>query len=127
LLDWLKLKAKGCYAPSGFSIKTKGISAAQLPIRTERDEGDRVRLTVQDAGVGFDSQAADRLFEAFYTTKNSIIESHHGRLWAAPNDRPGATFSFSIPRQPEGMTSIRGLGAIRTPVAANAQLVMRNL
>src|SRR5256712_9503679 len=34
----------------------------QLLIRTERDEGDRVRLTVQDAGVGFDPQAADRLF-----------------------------------------------------------------
>ncbi len=28
----------------------------QLLVRTERDEGDRVRLTVQDAGVGFDPQ-----------------------------------------------------------------------
>ena len=85
----------------------------QLVIRTERDEGDRVRLTVQDAGVGFDPQGVDRLFEAFYTTKSggmgiglsvsrSIIESHHGRLWAAPNDGPGATFSFSIPRAAEG-------------------------
>ena len=66
----------------------------QLLIRTERDEDDRVRLTVQDTGVGFDPQAVDRLFDAFYTTKNggmgiglsvsrSIIESHHGRLWAA--------------------------------------------
>lgn len=28
----------------------------------------------------------------------SIIESHHGRLWAEPNDAsPGASFSFSIP------------------------------
>ena len=86
-----------------------------LLIRTERDEGDRVRLTVQDAGVGFDPQAADRLFKAFYTTKNngmgiglsvcrSIIESHHGRLWATPNDGPGATFSFSIPHASEGAT-----------------------
>jgi C4-dicarboxylate-specific signal transduction histidine kinase len=106
----------------------------QLLIRTEREEGNRVRLTVQDAGVGFDSQAADRIFEAFYTTKNhgmgiglsvsrSIIENHHGRLWATPNDGPGATFSFSIPRRSEGVTS----EAIRTPVAANAQLVTRNL
>jgi PAS domain S-box-containing protein len=83
----------------------------QLLIRTEPD-GDGVRLTVQDAGVGFDPQAADRLFKAFYTTKNngmgiglsvcrSIIESHHGRLWASLNDGPGAAFSFSIPRGPE--------------------------
>jgi signal transduction histidine kinase len=80
----------------------------QLVIRTERDDSESVRLTVQDAGVGFDDQTADRLFEAFYTTKNdgmgiglsvsrSIIENHHGRLWATANDGPGATFSFSIP------------------------------
>jgi signal transduction histidine kinase len=80
-----------------------------LVIRTARDEDDHVRLSVQDAGVGFDPQAADRLFQAFYTTKGdgmgiglsvsrSIIESHHGRLWATLNDGAGATFSFSIPR-----------------------------
>ena len=42
----------------------------ELLIRTERDEGDRVRLSVKDAGVGFTPQATDKLFEAFYTTKN---------------------------------------------------------
>jgi signal transduction histidine kinase len=79
-----------------------------LVIRTERDKEDRVRLSVRDTGVGFEPQAADRLFDAFYTTKSggmgiglsvsrSIIESHKGRLWALPNDGPGATFSFSIP------------------------------
>jgi PAS domain S-box-containing protein len=80
----------------------------ELFLRTERDEGDRVRLCVKDVGAGLDPLAMDKLFEAFYTTKSdgmgiglsvsrSIIESHHGRLWAAPNDGPGATFSFSLP------------------------------
>jgi C4-dicarboxylate-specific signal transduction histidine kinase len=80
----------------------------QLVVRTERDEDDGVRLSVQDTGVGFDPAAATQLFEAFYTTKNdgmgvglsvsrSIIEGHRGRLWATPNDGPGATFSFYIP------------------------------
>ena len=32
----------------------------QLVIRTERDEDDRVRLTVQDAGVGFEPQDAEQ-------------------------------------------------------------------
>jgi PAS domain S-box-containing protein len=84
----------------------------ELTIRTEREEGDRVRLTVQDAGVGVDPQGVDKLFEAFHTTKSSgmgiglavsrsIIESHHGRIWAASNDGPGATFSFSIPSDPK--------------------------
>ena len=81
----------------------------QLLIRTEADEDDHVHLTVKDVGVGFAPQAADRLFESFYTTKNegmgiglsvsrSIIESHHGRLWARLNNGPGATFAFFIPR-----------------------------
>jgi PAS domain S-box-containing protein len=80
----------------------------QLLIRTEPDEGGHVRLSVQDAGVGFDPQVMDRLFDSFYTTKDDgmgiglsvsreIIASHHGRLWATPNEGPGATFSFSIP------------------------------
>jgi PAS domain S-box-containing protein len=108
----------------------------ELVIRTEIDESNRVRLTVQDAGVGFEPQAVGRLFEAFYTTKSggmgiglsisrSIIESHHGRLWARPNDGPGATFSFSIPRASKGVTDTHSLGVIRMPVTA-ARHVMRN-
>lgn len=94
-----------------------------LLIRTERDGGDQVRLTVRDSGIGFDPQAADRLFQAFYTTKGdgmgiglsvsrSIIESHHGRLWAARNDGPGATFCFSIPCGRNGVTETGGAGAV---------------
>jgi PAS domain S-box-containing protein len=102
----------------------------QLLIRTEEDEYDHVRLTVKDAGVGFAPQAADRLFESFYTTKNdgmgiglsvsrSIIESHHGRLWAMPNNGPGVTFSFSIPCSREGLTS-DSTCASRIPSVSNA-------
>ena len=82
-----------------------------LLIRTERDGRDRVRLSVTDTGVGFDPQTMDQLFAAFFTTKadgmgvglsvsRSIIENHQGRLWAALNDGPGATFSFSVPCRP---------------------------
>jgi PAS domain S-box-containing protein len=102
----------------------------QLLIRTEEDEDDQVRLTVKDAGVGFADQAADRLFQSFYTTKDdgmgiglsvsrSIIESHHGRLWAMPNNGPGVTFSFSIPCRPEGWTSDR-ICASRIPSMSDA-------
>jgi len=70
---------------------------------------------VRDAGVGIERQVMDKLFDAFYTTKSSgmgiglsvsraIVERHRGRLWAEPNDGPGATFAFSIPRDPERTT-----------------------
>ncbi|MGA3010275.1 MAG: PAS domain S-box protein [Terracidiphilus sp.] len=102
----------------------------QLIIKTERDEDDHVRLMVKDAGVGFSLQDADRLFESFYTTKSdgmgiglsvsrSIIESHHGRLWATPNSGPGVTFLFSIPCRPEVLTCA-GTRAGRIPSASDA-------
>jgi PAS domain S-box-containing protein len=95
----------------------------QLVVRTERDGERAVRLTVRDAGVGLDPQSLDKVFDAFYTTKaggmgiglsvsRSIIERHHGHLWAAPNEGPGATFAFSIPLLPEDVTGTRGLDEI---------------
>ena len=79
-----------------------------LLVRTERHEADQVQLSVKDSGIGFAPHAADKMFEAFYTTKTdgmgiglsisrSIIEAHRGRLWATPNDGPGSTFWFAIP------------------------------
>jgi PAS domain S-box-containing protein len=89
----------------------------ELVIRTEQEGTDRVRLSVKDAGVGFTDEVVDKLFQPFYTTKNggmgiglhvsqSIIEAHHGRLWATANDGPGTTFSFAIPCRPEGADGI---------------------
>ena len=64
-------------------------------------------------GVGFDPQQADRLFDAFHTTKpegmgmglsvsRSIIEAHGGRLQAEPNEGHGATFRFTLPADGRG-------------------------
>jgi PAS domain S-box-containing protein len=110
----------------------------ELLIRTERDQHDRVRLTVRDAGSGFEPQGVQKLFDAFYTTKRggmgiglsvsrSIIESHHGRLWAALNDGPGASFAFSIPRRSEGVIGAHSLGAIWTSAVTDIQQAVRNL
>jgi len=101
-----------------------------LLIRTEPDDDDRVRLSVSDVGIGFEPQATDKLFEAFYTTKDegmgiglsvsrSIIERHHGRLWAMPNSGPGVTFSFSVPCKVEGLTSDSARDS-RTPSVSDA-------
>lgn len=100
----LNLLRNGSDAMNGVNDRPR-----QIVIRTGLEDGDQVRLTVQDAGAGFERHGADKVFEAFYTTKRdgmgvglsvsrSIIENHHGRLWAEPNEGPGATFSFTIPR-----------------------------
>src|SRR5262245_8164029 len=67
-----------------------------------------VLVDVEDAGVGFEQESVDQLFEALYTTKpgglgmglsisRSIIQSHGGRLWGTPNAGHGATFQFVLP------------------------------
>ena len=82
-----------------------------IEIRTGLDENGQVRVAISDNGIGFDSGGESRIFEAFYTTKNdgmgiglsvcrSIIESHGGRLWAQPNEGPGVTMYFSVPKTP---------------------------
>src|SRR2546426_6964665 len=88
----------------------------KLEIRGRPDTQDGsqgARVSVQDRGIGLHAGQADRLFEAFYTTKphgmglglaisRSIIEAHGGRLWAESNQGPGATFSFRLPAAAAG-------------------------
>jgi signal transduction histidine kinase/HAMP domain-containing protein len=99
----LNLLRNACDAMSAVDDRPR-----ELFVTTEFGDGDGVRLSVKDAGVGFKPETAARLFQAFYTTKNdgmgiglsisrSIIEAHRGRLWATVNNGPGVTFSFSIP------------------------------
>ena len=76
---------------------------------------DGVMVEVCDSGIGLDQDHAERVFEAFYTTKaeglgiglsisRSIIEAHGGRLWAAPNEPHGAVFGFSLPAAENGQS-----------------------
>ncbi len=83
----------------------------ELTIRSETHDRDRVRLTVQDTGVGIAAKHLDELFSAFFTTKpggmgmgltisRSIVEAHGGQLWTTPNEPHGAIFHFSLPVGP---------------------------
>jgi PAS domain S-box-containing protein len=80
----------------------------ELVIRSQQDESDRVLVTVTDSGVGISTENADRLFNAFFTTKpsgmgmglsicRSIVEAHGGRLWTTANAPHGARFHFTLP------------------------------
>jgi len=80
----------------------------ELTIRTQWASDRMLTISVSDTGVGVSPQQADRIFDAFFTTKSqgigmglrisrSIVESHGGRLWAADNSPHGAIFHFILP------------------------------
>jgi PAS domain S-box-containing protein len=80
----------------------------ELVIRSRLDETQQVLVSVTDCGVGISAENADRLFNAFFTTKasgmgmglsicRSIMEALGGRLWATANIPHGATFHLTLP------------------------------
>jgi signal transduction histidine kinase len=80
----------------------------ELVIQSHQVEAHYVQVTVKDSGVGISTEAADRLFNAFFTTKasgmgmglsicRSIIAARGGRIWVEPNVLHGATFHFTLP------------------------------
>jgi C4-dicarboxylate-specific signal transduction histidine kinase len=71
----------------------------------------RVQTSVCDSGVGVPEEHVAALFRPFFSTKRegtgvglsiseSIVVSHQGEVWHAPNDGPGATFGFDLPTLP---------------------------
>jgi signal transduction histidine kinase len=83
----------------------------ELAIRSRQDEA-RVLVSVTDCGLGISAEDADRLFNAFFTTKSggmgmglsicrSIVEAHGGRLSASGNAGSGAAFQFVLPLHQE--------------------------
>ena len=83
----------------------------ELTITSEAGDGELV-VSVSDTGTGIAPEHADRIFDAFYTTKShglgmglaisrSIVESHGGRLWVTSNPGPGANFHLTLPIQSE--------------------------
>jgi signal transduction histidine kinase len=80
----------------------------EILIRSEQHEADKVQVAVLDSGIGIDSETAEKVFSAFFTTKpsgmgmglsisRSIIRAHGGRLWVSPNAGHGAAFQFTVP------------------------------
>ncbi|WP_169729301.1 PAS domain-containing sensor histidine kinase [Solimonas soli] len=84
-------------------------SSDVIDIVTSTQEPRFVEIVVMDSGPGIAPEAADRLFEPFYTTKpqgmglglsicQSIAIAHGGELSYYVNERAGATFALRLPR-----------------------------
>ncbi len=93
-----------------------GAGSAELTVGSRREPSGGVLVEVKDRGRGIERSQAERIFEAFFSTKpaglgmglsvsRSIVEMHGGKIWAAPNDGPGATMRFTLPAALAGARS----------------------
>jgi PAS domain S-box-containing protein len=101
------------------NIMLNGIEAmkglgGELTLKSLQNPDGQLLISVNDTGVGFPPEEADRVFDAFFTTKpqgtgmglsisRSIVESHGGRLWAEGHSGQGATFYFTLPTEAKAM------------------------
>jgi two-component system sensor kinase FixL len=77
-------------------------------LRTRQLDAELIRAEVSDRGTGISPDRLVSLFEPFHSSKrdglglglsisHSIVQAHHGRLWAENNPDRGATFYFTLP------------------------------
>jgi signal transduction histidine kinase len=97
-----------------FNLLLNGIEAMEsvtdrprtLHIRSMLQNSDSILVEIRDSGTGLAD--SEKVFEAFYTTKEkgmgmglsicrSIVEAHGGRLGISPSQGPGTTFFFTLP------------------------------
>jgi PAS domain S-box-containing protein len=92
------------------SVEERG---RMLSIRTAQRGAAGILVAVHDSGPGIAPEHLQRVFEPFYTTKNSglgmglsicrsIIDAHGGRLWADADQPRGTVFQFTLPAAQEG-------------------------
>jgi signal transduction histidine kinase len=77
-----------------------------LSVTSDVDAGS-IQISVRDTGTGFGEDDIERIFDPLFTRKpdgmgmglaicRSIIEAHHGRIWATPNKPQGAIFQLVL-------------------------------
>jgi two-component system sensor kinase FixL len=94
------------------AVSSESPAERTIVVESELTPSGAVHVSVQDTGAGVPTDAVERVFEPFYTTKTngmgmglsiakSIVESHHGSIWVSRGARRGARFEFALPSREE--------------------------
>ena len=95
------------------ALETLADRPRRLRVRTRAADWGHALVEIEDNGPGFEPDAAERLFDRFYTTKTggtglglsisrSIVQAHNGSISVGAADPAGSIFSFTVPLAPMG-------------------------
>jgi signal transduction histidine kinase len=90
------------------AIEAMKETGGSLSVKSRLNQEGLFQISVSDTGPGLPAAKEKQIFEPFFTTKpqgsgmglaicRSIVESHGGCLWVAPNGDRGACFNFTLP------------------------------
>ena len=98
----------------------------EVTIRTGVEDG-RVKISVEDHGIGIPRAARDRIFERFYKVDRArlrseagggtglglaisrhVVEQHGGRIWVESREGEGSTFAFTLPAADDPRSMVAG-------------------
>jgi signal transduction histidine kinase len=88
---------------------------------TARGSPEEVRVSVRDTGPGIPAEEIAHVFDPYFrshhnnakkiegtglglTIAKGVVAKHGGRIWAESVPGEGTTFTFTLPRQPDGVT-----------------------
>lgn len=100
------------------AIKFRGKKKPVVKIEA-RKKGDEYVFSVTDNGIGVDPEGADKVFEMFQRLHpdrfpgtgiglsicKKVVSMHGGKIWVEPGKGGGSVFYFTIPANPESITS----------------------
>lgn len=86
----------------------KTVTKRDLTLHTASANGQAIRIEVIDSGSGLSNDVQKKLFQPFVTTKKgglgiglsickTIVEAHHGKLWATARPEGGTIFHIDLP------------------------------
>ncbi len=94
------------------TITAENLSKRSKKIHAALKNGDYIRITIQDQGIGIPQANLDKIFDPYFTTKQqgsglglavaySIIKKHDGLLTAQSELGKGSVFEIYLPAEPD--------------------------
>ena len=95
------------------AVEEADINGSVIKVGVTATAANEIAVSVADNGPGIAPGDAERIFDAFYSTKGgglgvglsicrAIIEAHGGRLWFNPSAGGGCVFQFTLPAMQAG-------------------------